>query len=44
MSYNNAVGAVAHRLEQVAHNHLVEGPIPSSPTIVYNIPLFRGFF
>ena len=25
-------GAVAHRLEQAAHNHLVEGSIPSSPT------------
>ncbi len=26
-------GAVAHRLEQAAHNHLVDGSIPSSPTI-----------
>lgn len=25
-------GAVAHRLEQAAHNHLVDGSIPSSPT------------
>ncbi len=26
-------GAVAHRLEQAAHNHLVVGSIPTSPTI-----------
>lgn len=30
--YNCASGAVAHRLEQAAHNHLVDGSIPSSPT------------
>ncbi len=28
----SGLGAVAHRLEQAAHNHLVEGSIPSSPT------------
>lgn len=26
-------GAVAHRSEQAAHNHLVDGSTPSSPTI-----------
>jgi hypothetical protein len=26
-------GGVAHRLEQAAHNHLVDGSIPSAPTI-----------
>ena len=25
-------GAVAHRSEQAAHNHLVDGSTPSSPT------------
>jgi len=25
-------GGVAHRLEQAAHNHLVDGSIPSTPT------------
>ena len=29
------VGAVAHRLEQAAHNHLVAGSIPASPTRFY---------
>lgn len=36
-------GAVAHRLEQAAHNHLVEGSIPSSPTIV-NTGLLIGIY
>jgi hypothetical protein len=30
--YNVSSGAVAHRLEQAAHNHLVVGSIPTSPT------------
>jgi hypothetical protein len=37
-------GAVAHRLEQAAHNHLVDGSIPSSPTIEKSRPLASAFF
>ena len=33
LRYNVQSGAVAHRLEQAAHNHLVDGSIPSSPTM-----------
>ena len=36
--YNCRDGAVAHRLEQAAHNHLVDGSIPSSPTIEKSRP------
>lgn len=28
-------GGVAHRLEQAAHNHLVGGSIPPTPTIEF---------
>lgn len=32
-SVNRLHGGVAHRLEQAAHNHLVVGSIPTTPTI-----------
>ena len=32
LGYNVSSGAVAHRLEQAAHNHLVESSTLSSPT------------
>lgn len=37
-------GAVAHRLEQAAHNHLVVGSIPTSPTKVNGRPLVSAFY
>ena len=33
VGYNSLCGAVAHRSEQAAHNHLVDSSTLSSPTI-----------
>ncbi len=32
LSFTHLHGGVAHRLEQAAHNHLVVGSIPTTPT------------
>lgn len=41
--FSEHFGGVAHRLEQAAHNRLVDGSIPSTPTIS-NITSIRRFF
>ena len=44
LSYNILYGAVAHRSEQAAHNHLVDSSTLSSPTTTLYKRLLSGVF